>query len=55
MENTNPQGSESLNVNQAASAFEGLMGDSDEADNSQSEEQTEELQASDEGEYSEEI
>jgi hypothetical protein len=54
MENTNPQGSESLNVNQAASAFEGLMGDSDEADNSQSEEQTEELQASDEVEYSEE-
>ena len=54
MENTNPQGSESLNVNQAASAFEGLMGDSDEADNSQSEEQTEELQASDEAEYSEE-
>jgi hypothetical protein len=54
MENTNPQGSESLDVNQAASAFEGLMGDSDEADNSQSEEQTEELQASDEAEYSEE-
>ena len=56
MENTNPQGSESLNVNQAASAFEGLMGDSDEADNSQSEEQTEELQASDEveQEYEEE-
>jgi len=27
MENTNPQGSESLNVNQAASAFLGLMGD----------------------------
>lgn len=54
MENTNPQGSESLNVNQAASAFEGLMGDSDEAEQSQSEEQTEELQASDEVEYSEE-
>jgi len=56
MENTNPQGSESLNVNQAASAFEGLMGDSDEAEQGQSEEQTEELQASDEGEqeYSEE-
>ncbi len=54
MENTNPQGSESLNVNQAASAFEGLMGDSDEADNSQSEEHSEELQASDEVEYSEE-
>lgn len=54
MENTNPQGSENLNVDQAASAFMGLMGDSDEADNSQSEEQTEELQASDEVEYSEE-
>jgi len=54
MENTNPQGSESLNVNQAASAFEGLMGDSDEAEQGQSEEQTEELQASDEVEYSEE-
>ena len=27
MENTNPQGSESLNVNQAASAFLGLIGD----------------------------
>jgi hypothetical protein len=54
MENTNPQGSENLNVNQAASAFESLMGDSDEAGNSQSEEQTEELQASDEAEYSEE-
>jgi hypothetical protein len=53
MENTNPQGSESLNVNQAASAFEGLMGDSDEAEQGQSEEQTEELQASDEVEYSE--
>jgi hypothetical protein len=44
MENTNPQGSESLNVNQAASAFENLMGDSEEADNSQAEEQTEEVQ-----------
>ena len=54
MENTNPQGSENLNVNQAASAFEGMMGDSDEADNSQSEEHTEELQASDEADYSEE-
>jgi len=54
MENTNPQGSESLNVNQAASAFEGLMGGSDEAEQGQSEEQTEELQASDEVEYSEE-
>ena len=54
MENTNPQGSESLSVNQAASAFEGFMGDSEEADNSQTEEQSEELQASDEVEYSEE-
>jgi hypothetical protein len=54
MENTNPQGSESLNVNEAASAFESLMGDSEEAEQGQSEEQTEELQASDEVEYSEE-
>jgi hypothetical protein len=54
MENTNPNGSESLDVNQAASAFEGLMGDSEEAEQGQSEEQTEELQASDEVEYSEE-
>lgn len=56
MENTNPQGSESLNVNEAASAFMGLMGDSEEAEQGQSEEQTEELQASDEAEaeYSEE-
>ena len=52
MENTNPQGSESLNVNQAASAFESLMGDSEEADNSQTEEQLEEVQ--EEVEYSEE-
>jgi len=56
MENTNPQGSESLDVNQAASAFMGLMGDSEEAEQGQSEEQPEELQASDEAEaeYSEE-
>jgi len=54
MENTNPNGSESLDVNQAASAFENLMGDSEEAEQGQSEEQTEELQASDEVEYSEE-
>ena len=54
MENTNPSGSESLNVNEAASAFESLMGDSEEAEQGQSEEQTEELQASDEVEYSEE-
>jgi hypothetical protein len=54
MENTNPSGSESLNVNQAASAFEGLMGDSEEAEQGQAEEQTEELEASDEVEYSEE-
>ena len=54
MENTNPQGSESLDVNQAASAFMGLMGDSEEAEQGQTEEQPEELQASDEVEYSEE-
>jgi hypothetical protein len=54
MENTNPNGSESLDVNQAASAFAGLMGDSDEAEQGQSEEHTEELQESDEAEYSEE-
>ena len=56
MENTNPQGSENLDVNQAASAFMGLMGDSDEAEQGQSEEQPEELEASDEAdaEYSEE-
>jgi len=56
MENTNPQGSESLDVNQAASAFMGLMGDSNEAEQGQSEEQPEELEASDEAdaEYSEE-
>jgi hypothetical protein len=48
MENTNPQGSESLNVNQAASAFESLMGDSDEASQGQSDGQTEQLEASDE-------
>ena len=54
MENTNPQGSESLDVNQAASAFEGLMGDSEEADNSQAEGQPEDQQETDEVEYSEE-
>lgn len=54
MENTNPQGSESLNVNQAASAFEGMMGDSEEADNSQAEGQPEYQQETDEVEYSEE-
>ena len=56
MENTNPQGSESLNVNQAASAFESLMGDSDEALQGQSDGQPEELEASDEveQEYEEE-
>lgn len=54
MENTNPQGSESLDVNQAASAFEGLMGDSEEADNSQAEGQPEYQQETDEVEYSEE-
>lgn len=59
MENTNPQGSESLNVNQAANAFMGLMGSDDGAENGQPEEQSEELEASgevesDEAEYSEE-
>jgi len=54
MENTNPQGSESLNVNQAASAFESLMGDSEEATQGQAEEQSEEVQETDEVEYSEE-
>jgi len=54
MENTNPSGSENLNVNQAASAFESLMGDSEEAEEGQAEEQTEEVETSDEVEYSEE-
>jgi hypothetical protein len=54
MENTNPTGSESLDVNQAASAFENLMGDSEEADNSQTEGQLEDQQESDEVEYEEE-
>jgi hypothetical protein len=54
MENTNPQGSENLNVNQAASAFEGMMGDSEEAENSQTEDQPEYQQEADEVEYSEE-
>ncbi len=38
MENTNPSGSESLNVNQAASAFLGLMGDDNGAEQGQPEE-----------------
>ena len=38
MENTNPSGSESLNVNQAASAFLGLMGDDSGAEQGQPEE-----------------
>jgi len=54
MENTNPQGSENLDVNQAASAFEGMMGDSDEAEQGQSEGQPEYQQETDEVEYSEE-
>lgn len=54
MENTNPTGSESLDVNQAASAFESMMGDSEEADNSQAEGQPEEIQETDEVEYEEE-
>jgi hypothetical protein len=54
MENTNPQGSESLDVSQAASAFESLMGDSEEAEQGQSEGQPEEVQETDEVEYEEE-
>jgi hypothetical protein len=54
MENTNPTGSENLDVNQAASAFEGMMGDSEEADNSQAEGQLEDQQETDEVEYEEE-
>lgn len=49
MENTNPQGSESLSVNQAANAFLGLMGD-DGAEQGQPEEPIEE-EASSEAEY----
>lgn len=49
MENTNPQGSENLNVNQAANAFMGLMGD-DGADEGQPEESNEQLEASGEAE-----
>jgi len=54
MENTNPNGSESLDVNQAASAFEGMMGDSEEAEQGQTEVQPEYQQETDEVEYSEE-
>jgi hypothetical protein len=54
MENTNPSGSESLNVNEAASAFESLMGDSEEAEQGQTEGQPEEVETNDEVEYSEE-
>ena len=54
MENTNPNGSESLDVNQAASAFEGMMGDSEEAEEGQSEGQLEDQQETDEVEYEEE-
>jgi hypothetical protein len=54
MENTNPSGSESLDVNQAASAFEGMMGDSEEAEEGQSEGQLEDQQETDEVEYDEE-
>ena len=54
MENTNPQGSESLDVNQAASAFEGMMGDSEEAEQGQTEGQPEYQQETDEVEYDEE-
>lgn len=59
MENTNPQGSESLNVNQAANAFMSLMGDDTGAEQGQPEESTEQLEAtseaeSEEAEYSDE-
>jgi len=54
MENTNPNGSESLDVNQAASAFEGMMGESEEAEQGQSEGQPEYQQETDEVEYEEE-
>lgn len=59
MENTNPSGSESLSVNQAANAFIGLMGSDDGAEDGQPEEQSEQLEAngeveSEEAEYSEE-
>jgi len=50
MENTNPQGSESLNVNQAANANMSSMGGDDGADEGQPEEPTEELEASGEAE-----
>ena len=50
MENTNPQGSESLSVNQAANAFLSLMGSDDGAEQGQPEEQTEELEATGEAE-----
>ena len=48
MENTNPSGSESLTVNQAANAFMGLMGDDNGADEGQPEESTAELEATSE-------
>jgi hypothetical protein len=59
MENTNPSGSESLSVNQAANAFLGLMGSDDGAEQGQPEEQSEELEAtgeveSEQAEYSDE-
>ena len=58
MENTNPSGSESLTVNQAANAFMGLRGDDNGADEGQPEESTAELEATseveEEPEYSEE-
>jgi len=50
MENTNPQGSESLSVNQAANAFMSLMGRDEGAEQGQPEEQTEELEANGEAE-----
>ncbi len=52
MENTNPSGSENLNVNQAADAFLGMMDDNEGAPEGQPEESTEELEANSEVEES---
>jgi hypothetical protein len=54
MENTNPQGSDNLSVDQAASAFLGLMGD-DGAEQGQPEEVRDEQEVVEESEESEEV
>jgi hypothetical protein len=54
MENTNPQGSDNLSVDQAASAFLGLMGD-DGAEQGQPEEIRDEQEVVEESEESEEV